>query len=548
AAEDAPLDLSGSLTRVGLDALDETSAAPSIRGRWLEADTAILKDGGELPVRFAVVELDDLVTSHSDDLTENTAYPRQLQPRDRSRPGSQAENYELERDLNPGLLMRDRVASGGAAIVSPDGLVESGNGRIVALRRSANTGTPAWTRYLGELQRQNIDTSGFRRPVLVRMRTEAMRGPERARLAEKLNARQTDAYSPIEQARKDARDVDAALLEALGDADPATAEGRPFQRAFLDRVAVGDKNLLTDRDGALNVQGVARMRAALTQAAYGDARLTSALFEEGAPEVAGIGQALADAAPAWARMRAEAPPGLDPTEALSAALDLVREARRRRVPVSELFGQRADQIDLLNGEVMSPETGAFLKLFYRNDAMTQPRAREKIAAGLTAYARRAAETPPGPDLFGDIPDARAFLQDVLDSFERAEGPGSRGLAYAGGDEPLWTTRAAEAPVLDLRRPEPEQRGSGRSGDGPGDGGPAARPGGQVEPPEALTPQARAAALIAGDPELKALAEDNEALARLAGVTLAPSTGADDPSTVAEAIRAAAVCITTEFVA
>jgi hypothetical protein len=551
-ADDAPVDLGAMLARTGLSALDEATAAPSIRGRWLEADTAILRDGGELPVRFAVVEIDDLVTSHSDDLTANPGYPQALQPRDRSRPGSQAENYELERDLNPGLLMRDRVASGGAAIISPDGLVESGNGRIIALRRSAGTGTPAWQRYLAELDRQGVDTSGFRRPVLVRMRTEALRGPERARLAEKLNARQTDAYSPVEQARKDAREVGAALLETLGDEDPASAAGRPFQRAFLDRVAVGDKNLLTDRDGALNVQGVALMRAALTQAAYGDARLTSALFEEGAAEVAGIGQALADAAPAWARMRADAPAGLDPTEALASAIELVREARRRRVPVAELFGVRADQIDLLSGETLSPETGAFLRLFYRDEGLTRPRGREAVAEALTAYARRAADTPAGPDLFGDTPDARAFLADVLDTLERAEGPGSRGLAYAGGSEPLWTTREVAAPVLDLRQPEPVQRGSGTGGERPASGGSAARPGGPDggEPGQSgrLSPEARLAAFIQADPELKALVEDTEALARLTGEQPGFSTAADDPSTVAEAIRAAAICVATEFVA
>lgn len=550
AAEDAPVDLTTALTRTGLAALDEATAAPSIRGRWLEADTAILRDGGELPVRFAVVEIDDLVTSHSDDLTANPDFPALLQPRDRSRPGSQAENYELERDLNPGLLMRDRVASGGAAIVSPDGLVESGNGRIVALRRSAATGTPAWQRYIAELGRQGIDTSGFRRPVLVRMRTQALRGPERARLAEKLNARQTDAYSPVEQARKDAREVDEALLQALGDEDPASAAARPFQRAFLERVAVGDKNLLTDRDGALNVQGVARMRAALTQAAYGDARLTSALFEEGSAEVAGVGQALADAAPAWARMRAAAPAGLDPTEALASALELVREARRRRIPVAELFGVRADHIDLLSGETMSPETGAFLKLFYRDDALTRPRGREAVAEALTAYARRAADTPAGPDLFGDTPDARAFLADVLDTLDRAEGSGSRGLAYAGGAEPLWTTREVAAPVLDLRRPEPVGGGAGAGG-GPGDGPAAGRDGGSdggsPSAPGRLTPQQRLAAIIEADPELKAIVEDTEALARISGASPEFSTGADDPSTVAEAIRAAAFCVATEHV-
>lgn len=61
----------------------------------------------------------------------------------------------------------------------------------------------------------------------------------------------------------------------------------------------------------------------------------------------------------------------------------------------------------------------------------------------------------------------------------------------------------------------------------------------------MTPEQRLAAIIDADPELKALVEDTRALAAEAGVELPePSTGADDPSTVAEAVRAAAVCLAT----
>jgi nucleotide-binding universal stress UspA family protein len=65
----------------------------------------------------------------------------------------------------------------------------------------------------------------------------------------------------------------------------------------------------------------------------------------------------------------------------------------------------------------------------------------------------------------------------------------------------------------------------------------------------LTPEDRLAAIMDADPELKALVEDTRALAAEAGVDVPkPSTGADDPSTVAEAIRAAAACLASEVVA
>ena len=57
-----------------------------------------------------------------------------------------------------------------------------------------------------------------------------------------------------------------------------------------------------------------------------------------------------------------------------------------------------------------------------------------------------------------------------------------------------------------------------------------------------------AAIIDADPELKALVNDTEALAVQADVDLPPFDPSTEPSTVAEAIRAAAFCLATEGVA
>lgn len=539
-ARDEPLDIGPLLTRKGLNALDEPDALPGIRGRWLETDVAVTRRGAEVPVRFAVVELQDLKTSHSDDLTPLADYPAVLQPRDRSRAGSQAENYALERDMNPALLMRDKAAGTGAPIVSPDGLVESGNGRTIALRRSANTGTEAWGRYQAELARQGIDVSDFDQPVLVRMRTASMTGAERADLAREMNSSVTEAYSPVEQAKADARRLDRRLLSAIEGDDVFSAENRPFTRGFIQRVAAGDANTLTDARGALNLSGRARVQAALTQAAYGDDALTAAVFEIGDDAVRTIGRALADAAPAWARMRAEAPEGLDLTGNLVSAVNLIREGRRSPLGLKAWMETRLQQVDLFGGEAVSPETEAFLRLMFRDEALSRPRGAGAITEGLRDYARRAADTPAGEDLFGAVPDGRQFLAHTLDYLRRLEGDGSRGLAHAGGSEPAWTGRSVADPVLDLRRPEPQ--GGGRSGvrpEGEPEPGPAGRGPGErqaVVGPQPLPPE------IAADPELKAILEDTDLLAREAGIETPDFEPSERPETWAAAIRAAAICL------
>lgn len=551
-ADDRPVSLGPLLARDGLALLDEASAVPSINGRWLEADTAVTRRGAEVPVRFAVVELRDLRTSHTNDLFPVADYPAQLQPRDRTRAGSQAANFELERDLNPSLLMRDKAASGGAPIISPDGVVESGNGRTIALRRSAVTGTEAWGKYQAELAKQGIDVSGFDRPVLVRMRSEPMTGADRAEMTRSLNEAPTEGFSPAEQARGDARRVDADLLATIDGDDVFAASNRPFLRGFVARVAPGDANALTDARGAISTAGRQRVQAALVQAAYGDDALTAALFETTDAGLRGVGQALAEAAPAWARMRAEAPPGMDVTPSLTSAVALMREARNSRMPLADLLETRLGQLGLFGGEAVSPETEAFIRLMFRDEGLTRPRGAERIAEALKDYARGAAATPAGPDLFGATPDGRAFLDTLIQKYARAEGDGQRGLAYAGGDEPLWSTRehagASDRPAgLDLRPAGEDGAGPAGTGRQPEGGEGAGGTGRENEGrSERLTPEARLAAFIDADPELKALVADTEALAAEVGVKIEPSTGADNPSTVAEAIRAAAFCLATEI--
>lgn len=540
AMRDEAVDLGPLLARRGLEALDEADALPRLRGRFLEADTAVTRRGTEVPVRFAVVELQDLISSHSDDLTANPDYPSALQPRDRSRPGSQAENYALERDFNPSLVMRDKAASGGAPIVSPSGEIESGNGRLIALRRSAATGTEAWGRYQAELAKQGIDTTGFSQPVLVRMRSEPMSGAGRADLAREMNVSATEAYSPVEQARSDARRMDRALLGLIEGDDPFDAANRPFARGFMARVAPGEANALTDAQGALNLSGRARVQAALTQTAYGDDGLTAAVFETGDETIRTLGRALADAAPAWARMRAEAPEGLDVTANLTSAVALVREARAGRMSVGELLASRAGQADLFNAETISPATEAFLRLMFRDGGFGRARSAAAITDALRDYARRAAATPAGEDLFGEVPHASAHIQATLDYLRRLEGDGSRGLAYAGGAEPAWTGRQLADPVLDLRRPEPQggdAAGPGlRPGEQPGAEGAGGRSGARPTGPVPLLPE------IANDPELRAILDDTEALAREAGIRTPDFEPNERPETWAAAIRAAAICL------
>ncbi|HEV2530959.1 hypothetical protein [Phenylobacterium sp.] len=556
-ADDRPVDVGQYVQREleppSLSRLDERTADPAIASfRPLPDDRgesqAITTRGTEVPVRYGLVELGDLTTSHDDNLSVNPAYPPELQPRDRERAGAQARNYQLETELNPKLLMNDVSAAGGAPIVAPDGTVESGNGRTIALRRSAAKGGEAYERYKAELAAQGFDATGMKAPVLVRMRTEPMEGAQRAALARDMNADVTERMSATEQAMADARGLDDATMASMGEG--GAADRRRFARAFLAKVAPDQVNQLVAPDGALSKAGEDRIDAALMAKAYDDPRLVEAMFEAADPNIKAIGGALRQAAPAWAAFRAsiargETPAALDVTEALRSAVDFVRHARDEKIPVGELILERLGQKELFGGEAIGPATEAFLRLFFRDERFTKPLGADKLAGALADYARDAEAYTPGPNLFGDVANvetARQIVSRLAEQFARND-PLDLDLRAPGrAAEPADGGAGGEArpPVIDLREPGGDGDRSG-SGVPPEDGGGPEGESGGVQPAKLTGDQ-----LIAADPALKAILEDTDKLAARNGVEIAETPEAETPNTLAEAIRAAAVCLAEEL--
>lgn len=527
--------------------LDEAGTGLAMPQHWrrLNPDVAVTTRGTEIQVRYAIAELDDLVTSHSDDLFPDPAYPPELQPRQRERAAAQARNRKLEGEMNPLRLMGERGAESGAPIVSGDGVVESGNGRTIALRRSARgSGTEAYGKYRAALEAAGHDLTGFRQPVLVRVRTAAMDGEARVRLTRDMNADVTERYSAGEQAAADAEALSTGLLGLLDGGDPLSAANRPFVRRFIEKVAPDQMNALIAEGGGLSKAGVERLRAALTAKAYGDKALVETLFEAGDDTLKGIGRALADAAPAWVELRGaiargEVPADMDLTANLIAAVDFVRHARQRGIPLAELVAQRLGQLDAFTGEAVSAETEAFLRAMFQTGKngetiWSRPRAADRIAEGLRWLAAEARKVEPGPNLFGEVADAtdaRRLLDGLNTWFARDAEPDQHPLALAAEDAPAPAGR--------------DVRGDGGQGPG-GRRGPDAGQGAEGEGGGRLGDDAEGPLIDAGDPladpELRQLRDDTEALIAREGLDLGEGPARDAPDTIRAAFEAAAGCI------
>ena len=134
-------------------AVAQASAAPSL------GSSVFTPSGQKIDVRYRVREASDLVPSQLDDGRDNPAFPPALQPRDRTRAASLNQVQGIASRLEPERLGASASTAEGAPIVGPDGVVESGNGRTLAIRQAYAQGGDRAAAYRDYLQGQGYDTT-----------------------------------------------------------------------------------------------------------------------------------------------------------------------------------------------------------------------------------------------------------------------------------------------------------------------------------------------------------------------------------------------------
>lgn len=388
-----------------------------------DQDTAVTASGREVPVRYAVVEAADLVASQTDDMRVNPDYPAEMQPRDRSRAVSQQQVQDIATKLNPRLLDRSPRAADGAPIIAQDGVVESGNGRILAIRRAYAQNLPTAQQYRDYLLQQGYNTAGISQPVLVRVRDGEMKPADRQAFTREANERDTLGMSATERAMADATALPGTMLDLYRGGDVDSSVNRPFVRAFIESVVGRNEQAgMITADGAMSQEAIRRIEGALLAKAYGDADLVASLIESADTNIRAIGGALMDVAARWAQMREEArsgaiAPSMDQTSRLLEAVRLVQRARRDNRNVAEFVGQR----DMLSGDAMNPVAEMFLRLMFRNtQSWTQPAGRDRIAGALTYYIDQAERAQPGIDLLGESAPAPERILDAAKERQYAD--------------------------------------------------------------------------------------------------------------------------------
>lgn len=342
-------------------------------------------DGMTVDVAYQVVDLAKLKRASGE-----------LQPRDRTRAASDEQIAELAARLDPARLMPSPEADRGAPIVGGDDVIESGNGRVMALERAYDQHPDRASAY-----RQQIETAGFDipadvdRPVLIARRTSELSDADRQGFVRAANQSQIARMSATERARMDARQIDA---RTVGLFDPRfglrAPENSAFTRRVLDALPQAERSGLVDAGGKLNAEGALRIRQALFARAYDAPDLLARYTETGEGPMKSLMTALELAAPDWAAMRAAVADGrlrpeMDITPFVLDAMRLIALARdtaaRDGGKVAEVLDGLLADIDLLEGAV-PPLTVALVRKFVPKGRAAPA---EKIADFLKRYAKEA---------------------------------------------------------------------------------------------------------------------------------------------------------------
>ncbi|ENX36330.1 hypothetical protein F889_00492 [Acinetobacter colistiniresistens] len=371
--------------------------------------TAYGMDGSSYDFAYEVKDLSDLIASNDNLYGVNPRYPIELQPRDRTREASRQQIENMANDLKPELLGESYKLSDGAPIIGMDHVVESGNGRTLAIGKAYESGRAEAYRdfvqsWAGE---RGLDITGLNQPVLVRTRLSDVNRVDFSRLANESDVAQ---FSASERAKSDIdRLPDSSLLKINNDGTVNLDSSMDFVRGFVDQLPQSERANAITTDGRLSQDGKRRIEAAMVQRAYGDSSLVTRLAENLDDDSKTVLNALLRAAPQ-----------------LSQLGDLVKQGGRHPNTIAQDLAQAAQKLsdlkanglrvdDYLNqGQLIDDGLSAgardFLDVFATNNRSAKAIS-ENIQGKIDEVELRG--DPRQGSLFGESPEEVAALEIIM---------------------------------------------------------------------------------------------------------------------------------------
>ncbi len=423
------------------------TAPTGTRAGYTAPDQVVTPSGTRIDVEYEVVDV-SLLTRASGD----------LQPRDRTRAASDEWISTTAAKLDPSQLMPSPLATTGTPIISPDNLIESGNGRVAAISRAYEIHPDRGDAYRSAIAEAGFDIpEGIKDPVLIARRQSDLSQSARVDFVNDANTSNIARMSATEQATQNARALNSHTMAQYSPGSAISApENTPFARAFLANLPANERAALTTAEGRLSLDGERRLRQALFARAYGAPDLIAKHAEASDPAMRSLIDALAEAAPAWSALRADIEAGLikpelDLTDHLLDAVRLIGDARKT---ASKAGSSTAGAIDdalaqiSLDGAI-HPLTEGVVQIFRKGDRVRPDREITELLTGYTHEARIVGKTDAA--LFDN--ELSSGPMEMLDAIQKETdlfapgGPGTRPRdenLYRQPNRPAAQSRSGQA--------------------------------------------------------------------------------------------------------
>lgn len=284
-----------------------------------------LNDNTPVHFKYEVIDASELITSHNENMEINPDFPAELQPRERSRKASLLQVESIASKLNPERLGSSSSAAQGAPIIGDtSNVVESGNGRVLAIKKAyaGKTGLQYKKWVNQNAEKYGISPSESRKiklPILVRRRTEKI--DDLSRFTQQANEADTAKLSSTEQAIVDANNLskeDLAVFRPSEDGDLSASSNKAFIDRFIAKMTPEEQSGYLTGDGRANKQLIDRVQAAIFQKAYNADELLVLTAEEADPDIKNILNGLNTASVEFAKAR-----GLDEQITSEVVQDLI---------------------------------------------------------------------------------------------------------------------------------------------------------------------------------------------------------------------------------
>lgn len=396
-----------------------------------------------------VVDSSELLTSLDAD------YPMELQPRDRSRMASKAQITTIANKLNPEFLGDSPKASDGRPLVVPVRVggvtkyaVVSGNGRSEAIRQAYDLGKGEGYRAFVQTKTDE-DRKNLQKPVYVGV-LNPNEIADLSEFAKEANESATAQMSATEQARSDAERLDGGILNLFQPSDDGTihsAANRDFTRAFLERaVPVSEQNRLVDGNGALNQDGLNRVKNAIFAAAFGDSEkglsAIQRMSESTDNNVKNITAGLLASSGGIVRLKNDIAGGkrhaeFDISNDLATAMEKYAALRENSISMDEYISQ---------GNLFGAETSPFqtrvMQVFDQHKR--SPKAIRTIITNFLDIADAVGD-PNQQNLFGEKTqiDVKSAFEAAVENYERENRSDNESQTELFGDQGLQLRRESE---------------------------------------------------------------------------------------------------------